>query len=171
MLTFEQKRRIIESFPELERKDVSLGRVNYRYEGSVYDKKNIIYHLHPNGNGYVYAGQLSGVVKDDKGMVNIRDYTEEELRSLIAAAIRSLSPRGPEGAGKPPTVIAAPPSGIEASSPAERWEDPAGAQLTVRYDEENELWCIYASDSLEFACESHDEVEAYMAEEGFAKSR
>ena len=32
MLTFEEKLAIIESFPELERKDVSLGRVNFRLQ-------------------------------------------------------------------------------------------------------------------------------------------
>lgn len=39
MLTFQQKIHILESFPQLERRDVSLGRVNFHYEGSIYDKK------------------------------------------------------------------------------------------------------------------------------------
>ena len=54
MLTFEEKTAIIESFPELTKKDVSLKRVNYHFEGSLYDKKTVIYHLHPNGNGFVF---------------------------------------------------------------------------------------------------------------------
>ena len=38
MLTFEQKQEIIESFPELTRKDVSIKRVNYHYEESMLTK-------------------------------------------------------------------------------------------------------------------------------------
>ena len=56
MLTFEQKIAILDSFPELERKDVSLGRVNYHFEGSAHEKKTVGYRFHPNGNGYVFAG-------------------------------------------------------------------------------------------------------------------
>ncbi len=39
MLTFEEKLSIIESFPELERKNVSLKRVNFHFEESRLDKK------------------------------------------------------------------------------------------------------------------------------------
>lgn len=91
VLTFEQKLEILESFPELTRKNVSLGRVNFQYEQSVYDKKNVVYHLHPNGNGYVYGERLLGYPMDDKGFVNIRDFTEAELRIIVEKAIRSLS--------------------------------------------------------------------------------
>lgn len=44
MLTFEEKKKIIESFSELTRHDVSLHRVNYHYEESHSDKKVVIYH-------------------------------------------------------------------------------------------------------------------------------
>ncbi len=72
MLTFEQKLAIIESFPELSRHNVSLKRVNFHYEASLHDKKTVVYHLHPNGNGFVFAAFLKGYQKDDKGYVNIR---------------------------------------------------------------------------------------------------
>lgn len=39
MFTFEEKLAIIESFPELTRKDVSLKRVNFHYEESVQEKR------------------------------------------------------------------------------------------------------------------------------------
>lgn len=39
MLTFEEKLTIIESFPELTRNDISLGRVNFHFEESVKDKR------------------------------------------------------------------------------------------------------------------------------------
>jgi hypothetical protein len=84
MLTFEQKQTIIESFPELAKKDVSLKRVNYHFEGSLYDKKTVIYHLHPNGNGFVFVGELKKYNADSKGMSNIREATEDELREMIA---------------------------------------------------------------------------------------
>ena len=51
MLTFEQKLEVLESFPELQRNNVSMGRVNFHYENSGFDKKNVAFHLHPNGNG------------------------------------------------------------------------------------------------------------------------
>lgn len=91
MLTFEQKLAILDSYPQLERKNVSLGRVNYHYEESQHDKKTVAFHLHPNGNGYVFAGLLRGYETDDKGFVNIRDYSEFELRNLLDASITSLS--------------------------------------------------------------------------------
>lgn len=91
MLTFQQKIHILESFPQLERRDVSLGRVNFHYEGSNYDKKTVGYHLHPNGNGFIYAGRLDRPDVNDKGFVNIRDFTESELRQLVQQSIDSLS--------------------------------------------------------------------------------
>ena len=93
MLTFTEKLAIIESFPQLQRKDISLGRVNFHFEESVYDKKIVVQHLHPNGNGFVYAGHLPAKVKDKKGLVNIRDYSEEELRDLLTNSIAYLSER------------------------------------------------------------------------------
>lgn len=91
MLTFEEKLSIIESFPELERKNVSLKRVNFHFEESRLDKKNVVYHLHPNGNGFVYAYFIKGYKTDAKGMINIREFSEEELRSLIEKVIERLS--------------------------------------------------------------------------------
>ena len=91
MLTFAEKLAIIESFPQLQRKDVSLGRVNFHFEESVYDKKIVVQHLHPNGNGFVYAGHLPNKETDKKGLVNIRDYSEEELRDLLRKSIAYLS--------------------------------------------------------------------------------
>ena len=96
MISFAEKEAVAGSFAELERREVSMGRVNYHYEGSVREKKIVVYHLHPNGNGFVYAGLLEGVETDAKGFVNIRDYGAEELRELIRRSIRSLGPAGEE---------------------------------------------------------------------------
>ncbi len=43
MLTFEEKLSIIESFPELERKNVSLKRVNFHFEESRLDKRTLYF--------------------------------------------------------------------------------------------------------------------------------
>jgi hypothetical protein len=159
LLTFEQKLAVVESFPELQRNQVSLGRLNFHYEQSAYDKKIVVYHLHPNGNGFVYAGRLKGYQKDDKGMVNIRDYTVDELRSLIKESIQSLSTNESE----------IPPRAIDANTQEERWAGPDDQTLRVYF--EDDLWYVYAGLNLESAFETYDEVEAYMREEGFTMER
>lgn len=128
MLTFKQKLDILESFPELTRKNVSLGRVNFQYEQSVYDKKNVVYHLHPNGNGYVYGERLLGYPMDDKGFVNIRDFTEAELRIIVEKAIRSLS------AATDKLVGSQQPRKLDAAAEHGASGDAAGATETGRHD-------------------------------------
>lgn len=156
MLTFEQKLAIAESFPELQRKDVSMKRVNFHYEESAADKKTVVYHLHPNGNGFVYAGLLDGYETDDKGLVNIRDFGEDELRQLIADSIRALSEyEPPQPAAKKP---AAPRQGT--------WTDAEGHTLNLVL--EDDLWYVYAGLNLDAAFESYEEAEEYLREEGFA---
>ncbi|PYI49936.1 hypothetical protein [Paenibacillus flagellatus] len=157
MLSFADKAAIIESFPELERKDVSLGRVNYHYGQSVHEKKIVVYHLHPNGNGYVYAGLLSGYPTDAKGFVNIRDFGENELRTLLAESIRSLS--------VPPAERSSPAAGVVRE---ERWVNSEGHSLVLKY--EDELWYVFAGLNLESAFETYEEAVDYLAEEGFARS-
>lgn len=157
MLTFEQKLALIESFPALERKNVSLGRVNFHYENSAYDKKIVVYHLHPNGNGFVYAAHVPGANVDEKGFVNIREWEEDPLRELIAASIASLS-------GKPEAVEAEPSGTAEAT--AETWQGPDGQTLRLTFD--NDLWCVFADGQLESAFETREEAVDYLREEGFA---
>ena len=52
MLSFQQKLDLFSSFPELTRNDVSMGRVNFHFEGSQHEKKTVVFRLHPNGGGY-----------------------------------------------------------------------------------------------------------------------
>ena len=92
MLTFEEKEAIIQEFTELNRKEVSMKRVNYHYEKSLYEKTTVVYHLHPNGNGFVYVGDLPQYeAADDKGLLNIRDASADELRAIIKDSIIYLS--------------------------------------------------------------------------------
>ncbi len=156
MLTFEQKLSVIESFPELTRKDVSLGRINFHYEESGYDKKIVVYHLHPNGNGFVYAGHTADYATDERGLVNIRDYSAEELRKLIRASIQSLAPK---------TSAEQAVSGDAAEE--ERWHGPNGQTLLLIH--EDELWYLYAGLNLESAFETYEEAARYLQEEGFKR--
>ncbi|WP_028608450.1 hypothetical protein [Paenibacillus harenae] len=161
MLSFEQKLEVIESFPELQRRDVSLGRANFHFEESAHEKKTVVQHLHPNGNGYVYAGLIDGVSTDDKGLVNIRDFSEEELRSLIAESIRSLSVAPPEKPDSKKKKKRKPPQ-------EERWIDANGHSLTLLFEED--LWYLYAGLNLESAFETYEEAEQYLEEEQFTRA-
>lgn len=166
MLTFEQKLKILESIPNLERRNVSLGRVNFHFEDSAYDKKTVVYHLHPNGNGFVYAGLLQHPDADDKGLVNIRDFEEAELLDLVKASMLSLLEREDE-----PTNAQAAPSDTQASSHVAPvgtgglWVNDKGETLTLKY--EDDLWYIYSGLSLEMAFETREEAGEYLNEEGF----
>ena len=158
MLTFEEKLSIIESIPGLQRKDVSLGRVNFHFPGSVQEKKIVVQHLHPNGNGYVYAGHLSKKETDRKGFINIRDYNEEELRNLIKDSMNYLE--------NPP---------VEKEEEDEfaylegTWVGPDKQEL--RLEQEDQLWNVYAGSNLEDCFESPVEAERYLLEEGFRQNK
>ncbi len=155
MLTFEEKLAIATSFPELEQKNVSLGRVNFQYPESKTDKKNVLYHLHPNGNGFVYAEGISGYRVDPKGMVNIRDFSEEDLRTLIQKSIERLSIDPNEG-----TMAA----GDEIE---EVWRNEEGHTLTIILEED--MWNVYAGIYLDGTFPSYNEAKSYLMEEGFTK--
>ncbi|MDR0139058.1 hypothetical protein RFW18_14980 [Metabacillus idriensis] len=150
MLTFEQKLAVIESFKELERKNVSLGRINFHFEESIYDKKNVVYHLHPNGNGFVYAEHVKGYAANDKGMVNIRDFSEEELRSIIKKSIHSLSVQEDEQAEE---------------FEEEKWTNEDGQTLILI--QEDDMWNVYAGLNLDGTFTTYKEAANYLHEEGF----
>lgn len=155
MLTFEDKLAIIESFPELQRKDVSLGRVNFHYEESTLDKKNVVYHLHPNGNGFVYGELLTGYDVNDKGMVNIRDFSAEELRTIIQKSILSLAPK---------TIIEYP---IVGEQIEEKWINQN--HFTLILLNEDDMWNVYAGLNLDGTFNSYEEAAEYLHEEGFSR--
>jgi len=155
MLTFEEKLSIIESFPQLERKNVSLKRVNFHFEESRLDKKNVVYHLHPNGNGFVYASGISGYKTDDKGMVNIREFSADELRSLIQKSIELLSQ-------EPEEVVAQ-----AAPTKEEEWHNEDGHILTLI--QEDDMWNVYAGNNLDGTFNSYPEAAEYLDEEGFSR--
>ncbi|AYB38037.1 MULTISPECIES: hypothetical protein [Brevibacillus] len=157
MLTFEQKKAIIESFPELTKKEVSLGRLNYHFEGSLRDKKIVVNHLHPNGNGFVYAGHLPKKKTGPKGMVNIRDYSEEQLRSLVADSIAHLS-----------TEYVANEDALDSADPIEEiWVNQKGD--TLRLLQEDELFNVYTGNNLEDSYNSYKGAVTYLHSENFKR--
>ncbi|MHA0857744.1 hypothetical protein [Paenibacillus sp. CMAA1364] len=165
MLSFEQKLQILESFPELQRKNVSLGRVNFHYEESQTDKKTIALHMHPNGNGFIYVGLLEGYDADEKGFVNIREYTSEELTSLVIAAIDSLSNDKVElyvQSGKVSNQEAA-------QYEAEMWMNREEEMLSLTRDDD--LWYIYTGPTIEMVFGTLQEAKEYLWEEGFRPSK
>lgn len=153
MLTFEQKQQIIEeTFPELVRKEVSMKRLNYHYEESLYDKTVVVQHLHPNGNGFVYVEGVPGYETDDRGLVNIREATEEELIATIRDSIRALS------------------TGEEEEEPIEEvWVNEQGQKLTLL--EEEGFFNIYHGYNLEEGFGDYNEAVDYLKEENFKLSR
>lgn len=150
MLTFEQKQQIIETFPELTRKEVSMKRLNYHYEDSLYEKTVVVQHLHPNGNGFVYVEGIEGYEPDDRGLVNIREASEAELKKTIQDAIRALSTEEAEE---------------EAESLEEVWMNAEGQKLTLL--EEDNFFNIYHGYNLEESFGDYGDAAAYLIEEKF----
>jgi hypothetical protein len=154
MLTFEEKKAIIETFPQLTAKAISMNRVNYHFEESLYEKTVVVHHLHPNGNGFVFVADLPGYDVNDKGLVNIREAGEAELRAAIADSIRYLSDK-PED-----EVIEQAPLSEE-----QEWRNREGQTLLLV--NEDLLWNVYTGLNLEESFESFKEAERYLLEEGF----
>lgn len=154
MLTFEQKQAIIESFPQLTRKEISMKRLNYHFDGSQYEKKIVVEKLHPNGNGFVYVGDLLRYKADDRGLVNIRDFSEQELREIIEDSLTYLS--------EVDEVV--PEVRIEQS-----WRNRNDDQLLLV--EEDPFWNVYHGFNLEESFGTQEDAENYLYSEGFKPSK
>ncbi|OPG97440.1 hypothetical protein B2I21_16390 [Chryseobacterium mucoviscidosis] len=165
MLNVEQKLEVLQSYPQLQRKDVSLGRVNFHYEDSAYDKKIVAFHIHPNGNGYIYAGLLPNYKTDDKGFVNIRDYSEADLRTLLDETIKAMSYNPNAAESKEPEQVKAAPTLATTSVGGGTWVDEDGHTLTLKY--EDDMWYVYSGLNLDMAFESRSEAGEYLKDEGF----
>jgi DNA-binding transcriptional ArsR family regulator len=151
MLTYEEKELIIQEFPQLTRKEVSLNRINYHYEESLYDKTTVVYHLHPNGNGFLYVGDLPQYKEvEEKGLVNIREVSGDELRQMIKDSIAYLATAEEE---------------LVEDEIEEEWRNKEESKLTLL--QEDTLWNIYHGYNLEESFGSYDEAKAYLVAEGF----
>ena len=145
MLTFEQKLAIIESFPELTRYNISMGRVNFHFEESVLDKKVVVDRLHPNGNGFIYGGELDTAYEvDSRGMINIRELDEKALHSLIHEAIDSMK---------------------ETEITTETWIDDEG--YTVTLSGADDTWDVFTGELLDATFPTKESAIEYLNQEGF----
>lgn len=154
MLTFEQKQAIIETFPQLEKKEISLDRLNYHFKDSLFEKTIVVEKLHPNGNGYVFVGDLLKYEHEAiRGLVNIRDYSEQQLREILADAIEYLSEED-EYLAEPEIYV---------------WTNREGNKLIVKYEDRN--WNVYYNDNLEEVFGTYEAAKDYLQEEGFKPSK
>lgn len=144
MLTFEEKQEIIDTFPQLTKKEVSMKRLNYHFEDSLYDKKVVVQHLHPNGNGFVYLENVPGYQTDERGLVNIREVTAEVLRQMVEDAIEGLR--------------------TEIEPIIERWTD---GQHVLVLQEELDAWGVYHEGNLEDSFGDYEEAVNYLKDERF----
>lgn len=152
MLTFEQKQAILEDFPQLTKKDISMKRVNYHFEGSLYEKTIIVEKLHPNGNGFVFVGALEKYKEQSvKGLVNIRDFSEAELREIVQDAIDYLAEE------------------IDNSPIVEIWTNAEGTTLELVYNYQN--YSVYHDKNLEDTFGTREVAVEYLKEEGFNFSK
>lgn len=147
MLSFEEKKTIIENFEVLTAHPVSLGRINYHYPESKREKQLVVKFLHPNGNGFVYQPDAPAAAKD--GFVNIREYEEADLKNILRDAICYLKTDGlPYQDGD--TVL---------------FHNQANEELRASY--ENEMWIIYTGKNVEAVFPSFEAAKGYLLDEGF----
>ena len=149
MLTFKQKQAIIDQCPELVKKEISLKRLNYHFDGSLYEKTVVVEKLHPNGNGFVFVGDLLKYesIASDKGLVNIRDFSAEALKEIVEDAIAYLS----EEIVDEPII--------------ELWRSRDGLELELRFEEP--VWNIYHKGNLEDTFGTREDAASYLHEESF----
>ncbi len=152
MLTFEQKQAIIETFPELSKKAISLKRLNYHFEESQYDKTIVVQQLHPNGNGYVFVGDGGPYESDERGLVNIREASEDEIKEMIRYSIALLSTKEEQAE----------------DATEQNWSNKEGGELKLV--NEDDLWNIYHGLNLEDSFESQEAAILYLKEEGFKRN-
>lgn len=151
ILTFEEKKAIFDSYPELEAVPVSLNRLNYHFQGSAVDKTVVVRFLHPNGNAFIYAGYLPKE-ETKKGYISVLEADEETLRSLVDQAIAFLKKTE---------------DGYEEGY-SELWFDQAGDVLRLHY--ENPTWSVLLpNQQVEGIFKTKEAGEAYLREEGFGK--
>ncbi|EBD1663360.1 hypothetical protein K1783_001143 [Listeria monocytogenes] len=149
MLNFEEKKALVESINGFELHEISMGRINVHYPASKRDKKIIVKHLHPNGNAFVYAPFLEVEPLDKQGYVNVKDYSENEIRVLLLEA-KEFMDSDEDGYKEGLTKI---------------YQDNSGEKLSLVY--ENKMWVIYTGENLEAVFPTLESAEGYLLDEGF----
>ncbi|AIS60148.1 hypothetical protein [Listeria ivanovii] len=149
MLNFEEKKALIESMGDFELHEISMDRMNVHYPESKRDKKIIVKHLHPNGNAFIYAPFLEVEPLDKQGYVNVKDYSENEIRVLLEEA-KEYMDKDEAGYKEGLTKI---------------YQDKNGDRLSLVY--ENEMWVVYTGENLEAVFPTMEGAEGYLLDEGF----
>ncbi|MBM7620037.1 hypothetical protein JOC95_001889 [Bacillus tianshenii] len=93
MLSLAEKRKILQSFEELREKENHFGRFFYYYDKSPSRKKIVAREFVSSGNGYVFGKYLTeyhDVLYQD-GSVCVKNFSADELRSIVKKAIDSLN--------------------------------------------------------------------------------
>lgn len=86
-------------------------------------------------------------------MVNIREFSAEELKQIIHESIQSLSPRTVEE------------EAVAGDAYEETWVNRDGQTLLLV--EEEDMWNVYAGLNLDGTFNSYGEAIQYLDEEGF----
>lgn len=150
MLTFEEKRAIFDSYPELTATPVSMNRVNYHYEESAVAKTMVVRFLHPNGNALIYAGYLPKEETAKEGYISVLEASEEEIRDLVDKALEYLNKKE---------------NGYEVGY-QELWTDQYGEKLCLQYD--HPMWAVLVENGqIEGVFKSKEAAEGYLMDEGF----
>lgn len=93
-LSFEEKINILNLYFKLNKRTISLDRINYHHNSTKNRRKTVVSQLHLSGNGYIYVGYLEKYknIADSRGFLNIDKYisTEDEFRKLIEEVIISF---------------------------------------------------------------------------------
>ena len=150
MLTFEEKKAIIEEYSELQAQPVSMNRINYHYADSAVDRTVVVKYLHPKShNAFIYAGYLPEDETKD-GYISAIDASEEEFRHLIELGIEELK-----------KTLDGFEEGYE-----EIWEDERGDVLKLRYV--NPVWAVVMqTETIEAIFKTKEAAESYLDDEGF----
>ncbi|MDF2534610.1 MAG: hypothetical protein K0R18_767, partial [Bacillales bacterium] len=101
-------------------------------------------------------GKLRGYDIDEKGMVNIREFSAQDLRSIIEKSIYSL---------RPITNVEIAITGGDGEE--ETWINEDNFTLILILEED--MWNVYAGLNLDGTFNSYAEAASYLDEEGFSR--
>jgi hypothetical protein len=95
MLSFEEKKAIFHLF-NLKEKKISNGKINFLYPESKQKGHVLAKQLQASGNGYVNGKYLPNEISteykvDARGWISIKEFSDEELKKVIAEAMTSMS--------------------------------------------------------------------------------
>lgn len=90
MLTLEQKRSVLLSFPEIQQTQITNERYNYEVLFATSGKRIVAREFSHTGNGYVLGTDNSKHPIDARGWINVKELSEAELRLVVRHAINHL---------------------------------------------------------------------------------